>query len=191
MRWCVGKINEGETQLQEPRNTARRQEPKEGGVWEEGMKVSEWTGFHYINFLHNYHCHLDFYQDKACQGNAAAQYSLFMPKWQNLYVTYLERYCVLLYQNPPLGHQSPGACSLSCQPAPSESKWWFLVYIVQRHFVMSRSVWSLWLLLGAVSWHSAVTFHIPLNFDKNSGCSLTHRVMPESQESHTTRVRNP
>lgn len=32
MRWCVRKINEGETQLQEARNTARRQEPKEGGV---------------------------------------------------------------------------------------------------------------------------------------------------------------
>lgn len=104
------------------------------------MKVNQWTGFHYINFLHNYHCHLDFYQDKACQGKAAAQYSLFMPKWQKpLCHISGEILC------PSLSKSSTGSpksryCSLSCQPAPSESKWWFLVYIVQRHFVMSCSV---------------------------------------------------
>lgn len=32
MRWYVRKINEGETQLQEARNTAQREEPKEMGV---------------------------------------------------------------------------------------------------------------------------------------------------------------
>lgn len=32
MRWYVRKINEGETQLQETRNTAQREEPKEVDV---------------------------------------------------------------------------------------------------------------------------------------------------------------
>lgn len=74
MRWYVRKINEGETQLQEARNTAQKEELKEVGVWaerEEGMTVNQWSGSHYINFLHNKHCHWDFYQDKACQGNYA------------------------------------------------------------------------------------------------------------------------
>lgn len=120
-----------------------------------------------------------------------------MPKWQNLYVTYLERYRVLLYQNPPLGHQSPGACSLSCQPAPSESKWWFLVYIVKRHFVMSFSV----RVSVAASWCCQLAqwcnLLLPFEFWQKQSGATWHRhlrarggdVREPKGESHTTRAR--
>lgn len=119
-----------------------------------------------------------------------------MPKWQNLYVTYLERYCVLLYQNPPLGHQSPGACSLSCQPAPSESKWWFLVYVVKRHFVMSCSVRA----SVAASWCCQLAqwcnLLLPSEFWQKQSNAAWHRhlrargdVREPEGESHTTRAR--
>lgn len=111
-----------------------------------------------------------------------------MPKWQNLYVTYLQIYCVLLYQHPPLGHQSPGACSLSCQPAPSESKWRFLVCTVQTHFVMSRSVrvsvaapWCCHLPLPSGFWQKQTLWH-------RGWCQRARRVTPQgrgSQEQHS------